>query len=43
MYKYLEEFEELLDNIISNESGETVDKFLEAVIERAKELQQEEF
>lgn len=39
MYKYLEQFEELLDEIIGNESGETFDKIKEKMIDRLNEIE----
>lgn len=39
MNKYLEQFEELLDGIIDNESGEFFDKIKEKMIERLNEIE----
>ena len=39
MNKYLEQFEELLDEIIDNESGEFFDEIKQKMIERLNEIE----
>lgn len=39
MYEYLDEFEELLDKVISKCTGKEVDLFIEMVKERLEEIE----
>ena len=38
MYEYLEQFEELLDNVINNENSDGVEEFKRRIIERLEEI-----
>ena len=38
MYEYLEQFEELLDNVINNKNSDGVEEFKRRIIEKLEEI-----